>query len=261
MDLRPPLPSGRQLAGRVIVALAALACAAYAAAGAVLWARGGPEALVTVGLETALGTARAGASLLDGSPPAAYPIRWGRAGRGWSGALPELGIFPVQGDFHLTDSFGDPRAGGRRSHAGVDIMAEKGTPVVAVADGVVDWLADEVGGDCCAVGVAHPGGWRTKYIHLDNDTPGSDDGQAYGIAPGIALGARVAAGDLVGWVGDSGNAEGTRPHLHFELVAPNGFPYDPHRVLIAVGSPADAERTVLAASGPGRRLGLGHAAR
>ena len=135
-------------------------------------------------------------------------------------------VFPLAGTYTLTDSFGDPRGRGRR-HAGVDILADRMTPVLAAADGTVRWLKDERGGDCCDVALLHDDGWRSRYIHLNNDTPGTDDGRAVGIAPGIRKGARVVAGQVIGWVGDSGNAEATVPHLHFELRRPDGTPVDP----------------------------------
>ena len=110
-------------------------------------------------------------------------------------------------------------------------MAPKGTPVVAAADGVVRWMHDEVGGNCCDLALAHENGWRTKYIHLNNDTPGTDDGKGYGIAPDLARGVEVREGQLIGWVGDSGNAESAGSHLHFEILRPDGRPLDPYPLL------------------------------
>jgi murein DD-endopeptidase MepM/ murein hydrolase activator NlpD len=129
--------------------------------------------------------------------------------------------FPLPDPPAFDDSFGDPRPGGRR-HEGVDIIAAKRTPVHAAAAGTVRWLHDEAGGRCCALALLHPNGWRTRYLHLDNDTPGTDDGLAVGLAPGLAPGAFVEAGELIGWVGDSGNAEEVGAHLHFELRDPQG---------------------------------------
>ena len=153
------------------------------------------------------------------------------AGAAADGRLYPL-VFPVAGPHVLTDSFGDPR-GRSRSHEGVDILAERMVPVVAAADGEVRWVHDERGGNCCDVALLHDDGWRSRYIHLNNDTPGTDDGRAIGIAPGVHEGARVVAGQVIGWVGDSGNAEATTPHLHFELRRPDGSAVDPFSSLVA----------------------------
>lgn len=135
-------------------------------------------------------------------------------------------LHPINGPSGPGSEFGADRPDVRK-HQGVDITADKMTPVVAVRDGVVTWMLDEVGGDCCAVAVRHDDGWISYYIHLNNDTAGTDDGQVVGIAPGLTLGTRVAAGQLLGWVGDSGNAEPAVSHLHFELRTPWGVAVDP----------------------------------
>lgn len=147
--------------------------------------------------------------------------------------------FPVVGqdgvDFAYRDTFGACRSGCTRTHHGVDIgtYGIKGVPVVAAADGVVtmvNWSSrvDDLNPDrCCTIALRHEGGWDTWYIHLNNDTPGTDDGKAWGIAPGIVPGVEVYAGQLIGWVGDSGNAEGTSAHLHWEVHAPGGVVVNP----------------------------------
>jgi peptidoglycan hydrolase-like protein with peptidoglycan-binding domain len=147
-------------------------------------------------------------------------------------------VFPVAGGNHYGDHFWYPR--GNRAHHGIDIMAPKMTPVVAIADGTITYLngsgnqswVDKYG-RCCTLRITHAGGWVSKYIHLNNDTPGTDDGQGWGIAPGIQLGTKVEAGQVIGWVGDSGNAEGTSPHLHFELMDKDGVIVDPYLSLKA----------------------------
>ena len=140
-------------------------------------------------------------------------------------------VFPVAGENDFVDSWGNARSGGRR-HIGTDIMADKLVPVVATADGVIDWVHDGDRKNCCALGLLHDDGWESWYIHMNNDTPGTDDGRAWGFAPGIEKGTRVTAGQLIGWVGDSGNAEGTDPHIHFELHRPNGTPVNPYQPLL-----------------------------
>ncbi len=121
-------------------------------------------------------------------------------------------------DFSYT--FGADREGGERRHRGADLMgAAKGMPVVAVADGLVSYVGTgEKAGHF--VMIQHEDGWETRYMHLNNDTFGTDDGvltREEALAPGITVGAVVVAGQLLGWVGDSGNAENSPPHTHFEL--------------------------------------------
>ena len=134
--------------------------------------------------------------------------------------------WPVLGGGAVLSVFGAERDLGARHHAGIDISAPKMTPVVAVRDGIVTAIHSG-GGDCCSVAITHDDGWSSFYLHLNNDLDGSDDGDGVGIRPGLQVGTRVVAGEVIGWVGDSGNAEPTTPHLHFELHMRNGVAIDP----------------------------------
>ena len=145
-------------------------------------------------------------------------------------------VFPVAGTATFGDTFGAPRSGGR-SHEGQDLAAAKHTPVVAAADGTVTsltWPATGLSGN--ALTITDAAGWQYVYIHLDNDAPGTDDGSNVyerAFADGIARGQKVKAGEVVGWVGDSGNAETTVPHLHFELHQPGGLAVNSYGSLLA----------------------------
>ncbi len=126
-------------------------------------------------------------------------------------------LFPVSGGNNksVKSFWADPRDAGGRSHEGVDIFAAKGTPVVAVSDGRIEstgerglggkqvWLRDGLFGK------------RVYYAHLDS------------IA--VITGKRVKTGDTLGFVGNTGNAKTTPPHLHFGIYrkkgAVNPFPY------------------------------------
>lgn len=136
-------------------------------------------------------------------------------------------------------------------HEGVDVFASRMIPIVAVADGViadVNWEHDpnhDGPGDCCSVSLIHDSGWESWYLHLNNDTPGTDDGAGWGLMPGIVRGTRVSAGQVIGLMGDSTNAEETAPHLHFELHDPAGNPVDPYDYLT---SAANVEPTCVGAT-------------
>ncbi|HSL25383.1 MAG TPA: M23 family metallopeptidase [Acidimicrobiia bacterium] len=134
--------------------------------------------------------------------------------------------WPVLGGGAILSVFGADRDGGSRRHAGVDIVAPKLTPIVAVADGTVSGV-HSARSDCCWVTIKHDNGWSSAYLHLNNDLGSEDSGGGVGIRPDLFTGLRVVAGEVIGWLGDSGNAEPGIPHLHFELHLPGGTPIDP----------------------------------
>jgi len=140
--------------------------------------------------------------------------------------------FPQEADkttFH--NDWGDRRRGHR--HRGNDLMAAaKMTEVYAVADGVVTRI-NERSRPGRYISIEHADGWESLYIHLNDDNIDSDDGEAdwsLTLAPGIEEGAEVIAGQVIGWAGDSGNAEGSTPHTHFEL-SQDGQEVNPYQAL------------------------------
>jgi peptidoglycan LD-endopeptidase LytH len=138
-------------------------------------------------------------------------------------------VIPVAGvrAGELVDTYANARAGGRRSHDAIDIMAPGGTPVVAAAEGTVEKLYFSRGGGGVTAYVRSPDGrWLYYYAHL----------QSY--APGLSEGRRVEAGDPIGRVGSTGNASAAGPHLHFAVyrMAPGerfyqGTPINPYPLL------------------------------
>jgi hypothetical protein len=138
-------------------------------------------------------------------------------------------VFPLAAPIDVLSVFGAERDGGEREHKGVDLSAPRMTPVLAVRDGVVTRISHTG----VSVVVKHDDGWSSWYLHLNNDTFLTDDGSGGGVVPGLEVGDRVGAGQVIGWVGDSGNAETTPPHLHFELRNRWGTAVDPLRSLRA----------------------------
>jgi murein DD-endopeptidase MepM/ murein hydrolase activator NlpD len=130
--------------------------------------------------------------------------------------------FPVAGKAadSIWSFFGDPRDGGTREHHGVDIFAPRGTPVLAPAAGeVVRVRWNKLGGRI--VGVWDPQRRIYYYFaHLEEQL--------------VTVGQQVGVGDTLGTVGDSGNAEGGPPHLHFGMYVEMADPIDPYHFVTRV---------------------------
>lgn len=120
--------------------------------------------------------------------------------------------FPVEGagNRDIGSGWGDPRDGGSRSHRGIDIFADRGTPALAVAAGRVRTGTNRLGGNTVWL-TATDGDRSFYYAHLDRQAVRSGD--------------RVVVGDTVGWVGNTGNASTTVPHLHFGVRLRGGGGY------------------------------------
>lgn len=151
-------------------------------------------------------------------------------------------VFPVDGPVTYTDTFGACRGTGcSRSHEGQDLMGRKMLPLLSTVDGVVSrivFATTGTGGN--SVTIRGADGWTYHYLHLNNDTPGTDDGRgtrAQAFPPAIVLGATVARGQVIGYMGDSGNAESSGDQLHFEIRQPaapgtyTGTPINPYESL------------------------------
>lgn len=145
-----------------------------------------------------------------------------------SAVFTQLGflVCPVAGDVRFINDFGFPRSHGRK-HRGNDMFADRNTPLVAVAAGTIIradfednyvigtgrgdlggitlWLRDDVGN-------------KYYYAHLES------------IAPGIVTGVRVDQGQIIGYLGNSGNAATTSPHLHFQIHPGGGEPTNPYPI-------------------------------
>ncbi|MDO5692139.1 MAG: M23 family metallopeptidase [Pseudomonadota bacterium] len=115
---------------------------------------------------------------------------------------------PVQGVAarQLTDTYTDARAGGARRHDAIDIMAPTGTPVLAAEDGRIAKLFFSQGGGGITIYQFDPSEqYAYYYAHLDRYADGLQEGQ------------RLRRGQVIGYVGSSGNASAQAPHLHFAI--------------------------------------------
>ena len=143
-------------------------------------------------------------------------------------------VFPQPSEeTEFANSWGNARSDGR-THQGTDILGPQMSSVVAAADGVIDRIGYGPRSGYYIV-ISHQDGYQTWYMHLNNDTPGTDDGLGapeYTYVVGLEVGDQVEAGQLLGFAGDSGNAEGTPHHTHFELHR-NGRAINPYKFLQA----------------------------
>jgi peptidoglycan LD-endopeptidase LytH len=126
----------------------------------------------------------------------------------------------------LTPTFGDPRGGGKRVHEALDIMASRGTPVVAADSGTIVKLFQSKPGGTTIYQFDPSGSYCYYYAHLDR------------YAEGLAQGNAVERGQTIGYVGSTGNASPDAPHLHFAIfrLGPEkhwweGVAIDPYVVL------------------------------
>lgn len=124
-------------------------------------------------------------------------------------------IFPLIGGAGYKNDYNSQRSGFK--HTGIDMRASKMTPIVAPFKGTLGfkvhsfWIYGEYG-------------WKCLGTHLNDDTPGTNDGKNnfdFMFAPNLRHGDHVEAGQLIGYVGNSGDATG--PHMHFEMYSPQGI--------------------------------------
>jgi peptidoglycan LD-endopeptidase LytH len=148
---------------------------------------------------------------------------------------------PVEGvrQRALRDTWGGARSEGRK-HEGIDIFAKRGTPVVSSTEGIVTQVGtNRLGG--LVVWVLGPGGQRHYYAHLDSYSD---------VQPGM----RIEAGRVLGHVGDTGNAKGTPPHLHYGIYDTGGA-INPYPLLKAdpalIEAPAAAATSATAPTASG----------
>ena len=144
-------------------------------------------------------------------------------------------VFPVLGTVEFTNDYGAPRPQGR--HEGIDILAPRHAYALAAEAGRVRFYTGS-GRAGCMLYLDGRSGTTYYYIHLNNDLGAGNDnrgGCKVGVTfpKGLKSGAQVKAGQLIGFVGDSGDANGIHPHLHFELHPRGGRATNPYPYLIA----------------------------
>lgn len=152
-------------------------------------------------------------------------------------------VFPVLGPTFYSDSFGDCREECSRHHLGIDLTGVQMQPLVATVDGTVTRIIYEGVKSGNGIVITDADGWSYVYYHVNNDPPGgvdlpteaatADAEQRWRMPPSLAEGSVVTRGQVIGWMGNSGNAETSVVHLHFEIRDPDGVPVNPYTSLRA----------------------------
>ncbi|MDB5964365.1 MAG: peptidase, partial [Polaromonas sp.] len=140
------------------------------------------------------------------SAPAALPAAAAATAAAPEATPPAL-LIPVQGILakDLRDTFDEGRDGNRRGHEAIDILAPRGTPVLAATDGRIAKLFLSKPGGLTVYEFDAAGRFAYYYAHLDRYADGLAEGQA------------VQRGSVIGYVGSTGNASPDAPHLHFTI--------------------------------------------
>jgi murein DD-endopeptidase MepM/ murein hydrolase activator NlpD len=144
-------------------------------------------------------------------------------------------VFPVLGTVEFSDDYGAPRPQGR--HEGIDILAPRHALALAAEAGRVRFYTGS-GRAGCMLYLDGKSGTTYYYVHLNNDLTDENDNRGgcklgVSFAKGLKSGARVSAGQPIGYVGDSGDANGIHPHLHFEVHPHGGRSADPYKRLLS----------------------------
>ena len=172
-------------------------------------------ALATVGIAATVANRPAGARIAPASPitATAVPVAAVTTTKDKAAAADDMQLLatrklqlPVQGydAKKLRDNFDETR-GGVRKHEALDIMAPRGTPVIAADDGTIAKLFRSVAGGITVYQFDSAGKFAYYYAHLDRYREGLKEGDA------------VKRGDVLGYVGSTGNAPESAPHLHFTI--------------------------------------------
>lgn len=170
------------------------------------------------------------------SPPPAAPLAFSDEEylRARSLMVPVDGVRPEK----ISDSYFQDRDGGARTHQALDILAKRGTPVLAADSGTVLRLQKNTLGGITIYATDVERRFVFYFAHLDHYAAGLHEGQV------------VAQGEVIGYVGTTGNAPKDTPHLHFQVMRFvdarqwwNGPPFDPRPYLAQVGARADVSRT------------------
>ncbi|HEX5744083.1 MAG TPA: M23 family metallopeptidase [Candidatus Saccharimonadales bacterium] len=148
----------------------------------------------------------------------------------WGGAMAAGAyVFPIIGPSSYSDDFNAPRSSG--PHHAIDIIADRHQKIISRTNGTITFVGYPQPSWGYAVYIRADNGHSYGYLHMNNDNPGTDDGNGggyYAYAPDVVVGKRVKAGQQIGYVGDSGNSEFSVPHLHFEVADNDGKAINPY---------------------------------